>query len=179
MPKPTWPSEQCVHAGVRFDVIEVGYPKRSGGEQRREVVVPADAVVIVPMLDDGRVVLIRNDRFAVGETLWELPAGTREPDEAPGVCAGRELTEETGYVATTLDRLTAFYSSPGFCTEKLTLYLAQGLTFAGQNLDETEQIDAEPVAWDEALAMVADGRICDGKTVAGLLFYAQFKQGRA
>ncbi|MFA9479394.1 NUDIX hydrolase [Phycisphaerales bacterium AB-hyl4] len=178
MPKPTWPSEQRVFEGVRFDVMAVGYPRRGGGEQRREVVVPADAVVVLPVLDDDRVVLIRNERFAVGETLWELPAGTVEEGEDPDACAGRELTEETGYTAERIVRLTRFYSSPGFCTEQMTLYLAQGLAFEGQNLDETERIVVEPVSWDEAMAMTADGRICDAKTIAGLLFYAQFVRGR-
>ncbi|MEX0654424.1 MAG: NUDIX hydrolase [Phycisphaeraceae bacterium] len=177
MPKTPWQEEELIHAGVRFDVRAVGYPMRAGGVQRREVVVPADAVVILPMLADGRVVLIRNERFAVGETLWELPAGTLEADEQPAACAGRELTEETGYVAATLQRLVAFYSSPGFCTEKLTVFLAQGLSYEGQALDETERITAEPVTWDEAMTMVADNRIRDGKTIAGLLYFAQFQRG--
>ena len=90
------------------------------------------------------------------DTLWELPAGTLEEDEDPAACAGRELTEETGYVAERLERLVSFVPTPGFCTETLTAYRATGLTFRGQSLDETEQIDVEIKTLDEALQMVRD-----------------------
>jgi len=162
--------------GVRFDVIAVDLKKRSGGTKRREVVVPPDAVVIVPVLSDGRLVLIRNDRFAVGETLWEIPAGTLEEGEAPDACAGRELTEETGYAASTLTRLLDFYTSPGFCTERMTAYLAEGLTHQGQDLDETERIEVEPVTLAEAMDMLVTNQIKDGKTIAALLHYYVFQR---
>jgi len=160
--------------GVRFDVIGVDLAKRSGGTKRREVVVPPDAVVIVPVLDDGRVVLIRNTRFAVDQTLWEIPAGTLEEGEDPATCAGRELTEETGYAAKTLTKLLDFYTSPGFCTERMTAYLAEGLSHEGQQLDETEQIEVEPVTLNDAMTMMRENRIKDGKTIAALLHYAVF-----
>lgn len=170
---PTTQAERLLE-GVRFDVYAVGYPKRSGGHKRREVVVPADAVVILPLLDDDTVVLIRNERFAVNQTLWELPAGTLEPGENPDLCAARELQEETGYAADRVDRLTEFYTTPGFCTEKMTAYRATGLRFAGQDLDETERIETQTLSLDEAAAMVRDGRIRDGKTIATLLYHLQF-----
>lgn len=171
----TWNENDRVLAGARFDVYALGYPRRDGGMTRREVVVPADAVVVVPILDDGRVVLIRNERFAVGKTLLELPAGTLEDGEEPAICAGRELTEETGYVAQRIEPLTSFYTSPGFCTERMHAYVAQGLTFEGQSLDETERIELAPMAFDAALSAVRHGDIVDAKTIAALLFYAQFK----
>ncbi len=164
--------------GVRFNVYAMGYPARGGGTHRREVVVPHDAVVVLPVLEDGRVVLIRNERFAVGKTLLELPAGTLEEDEDPAACAGRELTEETGYVAEQISRLTGFYTSPGFCTERMHAYLATGLTFEGQSLDETERITAEPMTMDDALRAMRNGEIEDAKTIATLLFYAQFGKGK-
>ncbi|MEM8739758.1 MAG: NUDIX hydrolase [Planctomycetota bacterium] len=123
------------------------------------------------------VVLIRNERFAVRETLWELPAGTVEAGESPDDCAPRELTEETGYRAARVEKLTAFFPTPGFCTELLHAYRAEGLTQVGQALDETERITAHVVPWGEALAMVRDGTIRDAKTVATLLFHETF--GRA
>lgn len=156
--------------GVRFDVRCGELPKRDGGVQRREVVQTRDSVVILPMLDERTVVMIRNYRFAVGQTLWELPAGTLEQGEDPIRCAGRELIEETGYRADHLQRLLAFYPTPGICTEFMTCYRATGLTHVGQQLDETEQIEVHPLPLEEAYAMIRDGRIKDAKTIAGLLF---------
>lgn len=141
---------------------------------RREVVVPADAVVVLPITDEGDVVLIRNERFAVGRTLWETCAGTIEPGEPPEVCAARELIEETGYEAAMLTHLTSFYPTPGFCTEFMHGYLATGLRHVGQKLDETEQITPQVVPMKEALAMVRDGRILDAKTITMLLFHHAF-----
>lgn len=163
-----------VYTGARFDIVELSLPKRGGGEMTRQVVAPADAVVILPLLDPETVVLIRNERFAVDQTLWELPAGTLEAGEDLAVCAGRELAEETGYEAKAMERLLSFYPSPGFCTEKLTAFRATGLTFRGQDLDETERITVEPTPLAEALAMVKDNRIRDAKTIATLLYHATF-----
>ena len=177
MASSPWQHAEKVLDGVRFDVVRVGYPNRTGGQTHREVVVPADAVVILPILDPDTVVLIRNERFAVGQQLWELPAGTIEQGEDPDVCAGRELTEETGYAARSIRSVTSFYTSPGFCTEKIFAYIASDLTHEGQNLDDTEQIEVHPVALDEALQMTRDGRIADAKSIALLLYYAQFERG--
>jgi len=167
-----------VLAGVRFDVLAVDLEKRSGGTKRREVVAPPDAVTVLPLLPDGRVVMIRNTRFAVGEPLWEIPAGTLEAGEDPLLCAERELTEETGYRAGQMTKLLDFYTSPGFCTERMTAYLAEGLEHQGQNLEETEKIEVEPLAFDEALTLARENRIKDGKTLATLLHYQCFgRQG--
>ncbi len=178
------PETEIVHQGVRVTVRSIDLPKRGGGVHRREVVEAADAVVILPLIADGEkegfnfrgrgVVLIRNERFAVRETLWELPAGTIEPGELPGDCAPRELIEETGYAAKRVTKLTEFFPTPGFCTELLHAYRAEDLSFVGQDLDETEQITAQAVAWNEAMKMVQDGRIRDGKTIATLLYYQTF-----
>ena len=166
-------------SGARFDVLALAYPTRDGRAQQRQVVVPSDAVVILPLLDRDTVVLIRNERPAVGKTLWELPAGTLEPDEDPAQCAARELLEETGYHAQQVQAMTSFYTSPGFCTERMFAYLAQQLTFQGQNLDDTERIQAEPTGLDQALAMIRDNRIQDGKTIATLLYYMHLQRGEA
>lgn len=160
--------------GTRFDVQGVELARRCGGVMRREVVVPANAVVILPMLDDDTVVLIRNERFAIGQTLWELPAGTLEEGENPALCAARELLEETGYAAAGVQRLIEFYPSPGFCTELLTAYLARDLTFRGQDLDETERITTEAIGLNQSIQMVRDNRIRDAKTIATLLYYQTF-----
>lgn len=163
-----------LYQGARFAVRGLSLPKRSGGVMTREVVQPADAVVVLPMLDDQTVVLIRNERFAVGQTLWELPAGTLEPGEDQALCAGRELLEETGYAASEITRLIEFYPTPGFCTELLTAFLARELAFKGQDLDETERITTEAVPLNESIQMVRDNRIRDAKTIATLLYYQTF-----
>ena len=163
-----------VYQGVRFDVHAVEYPRRSGGVKRREVVAPPNAVVILPMLDDDTVVLIRNERFAVGQTLWELPAGTLEEGENPALCAARELVEETGYAAAQVERMIEFYSTPGFCTERLTAYLARDLTHKGQDLDETERITTEAAPLNRSIQMIRDNTIRDAKTIATLLYYQTF-----
>ena len=176
------PEAEVIHRGVRVTLKEARFEKADGGTATREVVEAADAVVVLPLLDDGlasggKVVLIRNRRFAVRDTLWELPAGTLEEGEDPAACAGRELTEETGYVAERLERLVSFVPTPGFCTETLTAFRATGLTFRGQSLDETEQIDVEIKTLDEALQMVRDNTIRDAKTIATLLFHHTFGGG--
>ncbi|MEM6854537.1 MAG: NUDIX hydrolase [Planctomycetota bacterium] len=178
------PDKETVFEGVRVTVRAVDLPKRGGGTHRREVVEAADAVVILPLIADGDaegfdfkgpgVVLIRNERFALKQTLWELPAGTVEPGESPDACAPRELTEETGYRAEAVVKLTEFFPTPGFCTELLHAYRAEGLTFTGQDLDETEKITAQAVAWDRAMKMVEDGTIRDAKTIATLLYHHAF-----
>ena len=155
---------------------------------------PPNSVVILPLLqeiapagtisttqapNEPRVVLIRNQRFAVGHRLWELPAGTLEPREDPLSCAARELTEETGYVARHLSRLMEFYPTPGFCSELMTVYRAEDLRLDRQQLDETEQITTEVVGLNESLQMIKDNRIRDAKTIATLLFYAMFERNQA
>lgn len=159
-----------VFHGSRFDVVTLDLP----GGHRKDIVIHPGAVVILPLLDDTRVVLIRNDRIAVGQTLWELPAGTLEPGEKPAVCAGRELIEETGYEAANITPLCRFFSSPGICTEDMWIYLARDLKHVGQDLDATERIVVEIVTFEAALTMVRTGEIRDGKTIASLLYHHVF-----
>lgn len=176
-------SENVAYRGARFKIVKREFHNRHDPSQpmKREVVVPANAVVVLPVLDStpGRekVVLIRNERPAVGETLWELPAGTIEEGEDPKVCAERELIEETGYEAERVAKLGDFYSCPGFCTELLTAYVAEGLTEVGQDLDDTEQIEVHVTPLSEALEMVRDNRIRDAKSIAALLQWATFREG--
>ncbi|MDP6044934.1 MAG: NUDIX hydrolase [Phycisphaerae bacterium] len=129
------------------------------------------AAVILPALDDGSIVLIRNYRFAVDEHLYELPAGMIEPGEDPDCCAGRELTEETGYTAGKLTKLTEFYSGPGTTDEKMRVYLATELKPGPQALEGYERISVETHSDQAVRAMVADGTIHDAKTIATLGVY--------
>lgn len=157
--------------GGRIQVDRLTIPLSGGRTAVREMVVHPGAVVILPVLDDGRVVLIRNVRHGLGRALWELPAGTLEPSEDPAVCAGRELIEETGYEGERIEKLLHFYTTPGFCDEKIWCYLATGLTHVGQDLDETEEIHVEPLAADHVFEMIATNEIEDAKTIATLLYW--------
>jgi ADP-ribose pyrophosphatase len=157
--------------GSRFRVERRQVPKRGGGSEAREVIVHTGSVVILPLLDDGRIVLIRNARFTVNRLLWELPAGTRDPDEPVESCAARELEEETGYRARELRQLLAFYPAPGIADERMFAFLACGLEPTQQRLDATEQIEVHPTGVDEALRMIKAGEIEDAKTIATLLFW--------
>ena len=180
------PDSEILHRGVRVTLRAKDLRGEDGRTHRREIVEAADAVVVLPLVGDSEVdgydhrdqgpgvVLIRNQRFAVKDTLWELPAGTVEEGEDADTCAPRELEEETGYRAARVEKLTRFFPTPGFCTEKLHAYRATGLTHVGQQLDATEKIQVHVVPWPEALAMVRDGRVQDAKTIATLLFHETF-----
>lgn len=165
------PPNRTIYHGKRV-TLEMRYVVDEDGKTReREVVVHPGAAVILPILPDGRVILIRNRRDAVDKTLLELPAGTIDPGENAEACAGRELIEETGYRAGKLTLLGAFYSSPGVMNEKLWAYLAEDLTEDRTNLDEEEKIESEPMTLAAALARLDDGTIEDGKTIATLLLH--------
>ena len=169
---------QCVFSGKKFDVRVVNVVGKSGYPIRREAVIHPGAVVILPILDKERIVMIRNERFAIGKTIWELPAGTLEPGEPPEITAGRELIEEIGYQAGNIELLSTFYVSPGISDEVMYSYVAKELTHVGQHLEETENITVEILAYDKALEMVRDGTICDAKTINTLLFYHSFFYSR-
>ena len=146
-----------------------------GVRTRREVVVHPGAVVVLPLLDDGNIVVIRNRRYAIGgQYLIELPAGTLEKGEDPINCAGRELLEETGYLAGKITKMRDFYTSPGILSEKMFAFVATGLEKRQAALEEGEEIEVHTVGFEQAIAMIGDGRIQDGKTIATLLMYDRF-----
>lgn len=148
-----------------------------GTALEREVILHPGAVVMIPLLDPEHVCLVRNYRFSVEEWLLELPAGTLEPPEPPEVTAVRELAEETGYRAARWRKLTEFYPSPGIMSERMYLYVAEGLTPGPQRLEAGEQIQTQIVAWKDAVAGVFDGRIQDAKTMVGVLLWDHLRNG--
>ncbi len=158
----------------KFRVEAVDVVDRHGQLQAREVIRHPGALVVLPILPDGRVVLIRNRRFAVEQTLWELPAGTREAGEEDEAGALRELEEETGYRAGTLEPLLSFYATPGICDEKMIAFVATDLAATEQALDDTEQIEVVPVDRPTFREMLRDGRITDAKTLACGLYWLMF-----
>ena len=163
-------NDQLLLTADRFKILRRTRTDAAGKTHTREIIEHPGAVTILPLLDDGRVCLIRNFRMAVGQTLIELPAGTLSPGEDPLVAAHRELAEETGYVAQSIEHLHSFWMSPGILQERMHLYLATGLKAGKATLEEGEEIQPLIVPWHEALAMTRDGRIQDAKTLVGLLF---------
>jgi ADP-ribose pyrophosphatase len=140
----------------------------------REVVVHPGAVVVMGFLPDDQILLIRVRRYAVGQTLVELPAGTLEKGEDPMNCAGRELLEETGYLAGRIQPLGNFFTSPGILSEKMYAFAAYDLEKQQQALEEGEEIEVIPTGYDDAIEMIRYGQIHDGKTIATLLMYDKF-----
>ncbi len=126
------------------------------------------AAAVVPMKDDGTVVLIRQFRHAAGGFIYEIPAGKLNPGEDPLACASRELEEEIGYRAGSFELLTSIFTAPGFADEVIHVYKATGLTSGRQQLDRDEVLEVVPLPLIEAVAMIADGRIRDAKTIVGL-----------
>ena len=170
--------KQVIYDGIKVR-LEVHHLEEdeSGKRHRREVVVHPGAVVVLGLLADGRVVLIRNRRYAIDQVLWELPAGTLEKKEDPMNCAGRELLEETGYLARRLKPIGTFFTSPGILTEKMYAFAAYDLRKQKAALEEGEEIEVEPTPMDVAIEMIRDGRIQDGKTIATLLMFDRFHRG--
>ncbi len=153
---------------LRLEVDRVRLP--DGGETVREVVRHPGAVVIVPVRADGCVLLVRQFRYAVGETLLELPAGTLHPGEDPLDCARRELAEETGRTAARWRPVARFFSAPGFCDEVLHCFLATELAPAvGAHPDEDENIEVVPAPLADAERLIARGEVRDAKSLVGLL----------
>jgi ADP-ribose pyrophosphatase len=170
--------KSTLFSGARFRVVQCVQVTPDGGQHIREIVRHPGAVTILPLLDDGRVCLIRNYRASVDRFLVELPAGTLEPGEPPVDTAHRELAEETGYRAERMDLLCVFYTSPGILDEKMHLYLATGIQPGPTALEPSEDIHPLVVPWEEALAMLWDGRVEDAKTFTGLLYYASLRRQR-
>lgn len=165
-------SRQAIHEGKKYAYDNVVIRGDDGGELHRQMVRHPGAVTVLPLLDtpEGvRVVIIRNERFAVERTLVELPAGTLEAGEDPSVSAVRELEEEIGYTTDAMRPLGAFFTTPGLTNEIMHAYAATRLRYVGQRLEADERITVELVTPDEALAMIDDGRMMDAKSMLALL----------
>jgi ADP-ribose pyrophosphatase len=143
------------------------------GQVRERAVVEHPGAVVVVAEEGGELLFVRQFRYAAGETLIELVAGTLEPGEDPLTTAHRELQEEAGFKAGRMTKLGEFYSAPGFCSELLHLYLAQDLTPSRLAMDEDEEIVLERYSTSDALLMVGRGELRDAKTLAGLMLYVQ------
>ena len=150
--------------GLRIDTVRLP----DGKTAVREIVEHPGAVAIVPVTDDGAVILVRQYRHATGQVMLEIPAGKLDPGESPEACARRELAEETGQAAGVVRHLASLYTTPGFTNELIHLFAAYDLTTAEAQADPDEFIDVVRVTPDELTALIAGGGLKDMKTLAGL-----------
>jgi ADP-ribose pyrophosphatase len=141
----------------------------NGKEASREFIKHPGAVAVVPITEDGKIVLVRQYRYPIGKTILEVPAGKLDKGEHPDDCVVRELKEETGYIANNIKKLTSIYTTPGFTDEVIHLYTADNLKLAKQCPDEDEFLDVEVYTKEEVKAMLADGTINDAKSMLALL----------
>lgn len=164
---------------VRRDLVVEPRPQagKPGVTAIREVVHHPGSVVLLPVLD-GRILLVEQFRYTVRRFLWELPAGRIEPGESPMVAARRELREETGYRARRWRRLLKLFPTPGFADEVMYLYEAGGLRVGPSRPEADEAIRAQAFSLASLLRMIERGSLCDGKSVAGILYYARRRRAR-
>lgn len=165
---------------INLDIDTVRFPDGTQGEL--EMVRHPGASAVVPFLSDPagadpQLLLIRQYRYAALDFLYEIPAGRLEPGEDPLSCARRELREETGCTAGSLEHMHTMYTTPGFTDEKIHLFLAWNLTIGASSTEADEFISIETVPLSAALLMIRDGRINDAKTALGILYAAGFRVG--
>ncbi len=165
-------AEEVVFTGTLITAARATFADPSGDTFERDVVHHPGAVVVVPVLDGGQVLLVRQFRAAIATELLEVPAGKRDVDGEPvDVTAHRELAEEVGMTAGRMDLVSEFYNSPGFCDEHTYLFLAQDLSpcaSSAQGIEE-QHMTVETVSLADVPAMIADRRITDAKSIIGLL----------
>lgn len=175
MPRELITSEP-IFKGLIFDVTRDHLREEDGLQIVREVVRHPGGAGGLPLLADGRVALVKQYRHPAGRDLLEIPAGRLEVGELPEACAAREIEQEIGWRPGRMTKLAEFYSTPGFCEEKLYVYLATELTPAAQQLDHDESVEIIYLPLAEAISLAERGVIEDAKTIIALLLAAQLAQ---
>lgn len=161
-------SSRLLHEGRHFSFLRDEVELPNGLKTYRDIVRHPGAVAIVPVLPDGRIVLVRQYRYAAGKPLLEIPAGTLEEGEDPLECARRELIEETGYEASELTAILSCYMAPGYSDEVIHFYEARGLREVGMSPEEDESIEVEVSEIGEIIRMIEENIIEDAKTIIGI-----------
>jgi ADP-ribose pyrophosphatase len=164
---------------INLDRDTIQFPDQSTGQL--EMIRHPGASAVVPFLDeprapDPRIYLIRQFRHAANGYIWEIPAGRLDPGETPATCAQRELEEEIGMTADVLARLTTIYTTPGFTDEKIHLFLAHELKKGTHKREADEFMEVQTRRWSEAMNMIRNGEILDGKTLVALMFIQGFRR---
>lgn len=155
---------KTVFEGKILTVREDSVLLPSGHTATREVIEHNGGSCVAALTPDNRLLMVRQFRYAAGKALWEIPAGKLEKGEDPLVCAARELEEETGYKAKTLEPLGHFYPTPAYCQEVIYMYYTTSISPSAQHLDEDEFVEVAAIPFEEVLAMIDRGEITDGKT---------------
>jgi ADP-ribose pyrophosphatase len=168
-------SQRTLLESRRFTVVEETVTKPDGRIATLQYIQHPGSVAILPLLEGDDVCLIHSRRLTVNKTLIEIPAGTREPGETPLETARRELAEETGYRADSMEQLAEFYPSPGITNEQMWIYVARGLTPGEHAREPNEEIENLVVSWATAIAMLGRGEIKDSKTLIALLAYDRLR----
>jgi len=164
-------SHEEIYRG-KIVTLEVDAIRQASGRTTiREVVHHPGGVTAVPVLDDGRLLLIRQFRYPIGKFILELPAGKLDSGQPPLETMARELEEETGYRAAKLTHVFSFYTTPGISDELIHFFIARGLSRSAQRLEEGEHITVEAFSPDECQEKIRTGEISDGKTILGILWY--------
>ncbi len=167
-------SSTTVYEGPVFGIRRDEVIEPSGVRTTREVITHPGSVVVLPVLPDGRILLIQQYRHATRQYLWELVAGRMDPGETPKVAAGRELIEETGYRAKRLRVFLDVFPTPGFLEERMFILLAEGLTEGEAEPEEDEKILSRAYNRKQLEGMIRGGKLRDAKSIAGILFYFRF-----
>ncbi len=170
-------SEEFLYQGRILDLARETHNMPDGRVACFEVVQHPGGAAALPVLADGRIILIRQFRPAAGDFILEIPAGRLEAGETAAECVGREIQEEIGYQAANIDPLGFVYSSVGFCNEKIHLFVATGLTSCETALEPDEFIEPVIMSLDEALRLIEGGELIDAKTQITLLRYALSQKG--
>jgi ADP-ribose pyrophosphatase len=168
---------QQVYRGHFLDVRRDEVRLPDGASAVREYIVHPGAVMIVPLLDDGRLVVERQYRYPMGRAMLEFPAGKLDAGEAPFACAVRELAEETGYRAREWARAGILHNAIAYSTEGIEIWFARGLTLGAQHLEAGEFVDVANLSEDALNALAASGDLTDAKTLVGLLWLARWRGG--
>jgi len=176
--KPKIVDKKEVFKGRRFSV-ERRYVAIDGNVVERDIVLFPESVVVLPVFDEDRILLIKQYRPAIDDYIIEAPAGVVEPGEDVKYSAERELVEETGYRAEELVEIGVYYPVPGYSVEKMHLFIARGLEYVGSRPEPYEVIKPVYVSLENALDMVRSGLIVDLKTIAILLYYTMFIKGES
>ena len=167
-------SSKIVYDGPIFGIRRDEVIEPSGVRTTREVITHPGSVVVLPVLPDGRILLIQQYRHAAHQYLWELVAGRIDAGESPREAAARELIEETGYRAKSLRVFLYMFPTPGFLEEKMYILLAKGLTAGEAEPEEDEKITVKSFTRKELEKMIRTGTLRDAKSIAGLLYYFRF-----
>lgn len=167
-------SSQVIYNGAVFGIRRDEVIEPTGVKTTREMITHPGSAVVLPVLPDGRILLIQQYRYAARQYLWELVAGRIDPGEDPRQAAERELKEETGYRAERLRIFLEFFPTPGFLEEKMFLLLAEGLTPGKPNPEDDEKIVCRGYTHKQLEGMIRKGKLHDAKTIAGILYYLRF-----